>query len=35
MRLAVYVRVSSDEQVDGWSLDAQRDQCLALIRARR
>jgi site-specific DNA recombinase len=34
MRLAVYVRVSSDEQVDGWSLDAQRDQCLALIAAR-
>ncbi|MEO8396112.1 MAG: recombinase family protein [Chloroflexota bacterium] len=34
MRIAIYIRVSSDEQVEGWSLDAQRDQCLALTAAR-
>lgn len=27
MRLAVYIRVSSAEQVEGYSLDAQEDAC--------
>jgi hypothetical protein len=35
MRAAIYIRVSSDEQVDGWSLDAQRDQCRALAAMRK
>ena len=34
MRAAIYIRVSSDEQVDNWSLDAQSQQCLALAQAR-
>ena len=35
MRAAIYIRVSSEEQVDGWSLSAQRDQCPALAAIRR
>jgi len=34
MRVVSYVRVSREEQVEGWSLDAQRDQC-ADLAARR
>src|SRR5438094_1463618 len=33
-RTAVYVRVSSKEQVEGYSLDAQRRACRALCAAR-
>jgi DNA invertase Pin-like site-specific DNA recombinase len=34
MRVVSYVRVSREEQVEGWSLDAQRDLC-AELAARR
>jgi site-specific DNA recombinase len=34
MRAAIYIRVSSDEQVENWSLGAQREQCQALADAR-
>src|SRR5579872_2689014 len=34
MRAVIYTRVSSEEQVLGWSLEAQRTQCLALVEAR-
>src|SRR5258708_19572586 len=34
MRSAVYTRVSSEEGVLGWSLEAQRWQCLALVETR-
>lgn len=34
MRAAIYTRVSSIEQVDGYSLDAQRDICIRFIEAR-
>jgi DNA invertase Pin-like site-specific DNA recombinase len=30
----IYTRVSREEQVEGWSLDAQRDQCLMFAEAR-
>jgi site-specific DNA recombinase len=30
----IYTRVSREEQVEGWSLDAQRDQCLTFADAR-
>ncbi len=30
MRAAIYSRVSHEEQVEGWSLDAQHELCLAL-----
>ena len=28
MRCAIYVRVSREEQLEGWSLDAQLEQCM-------
>lgn len=34
MRAAIYSRVSHEEQVEGWSLDAQHELCLALINQR-
>jgi DNA invertase Pin-like site-specific DNA recombinase len=34
MRAVSYIRVSREEQVEGWSLAAQRDQC-AELAARR
>jgi site-specific DNA recombinase len=34
MRVVSYVRVSREEQVEGWSLDAQRDQCAELAALR-
>lgn len=34
MRAAIYTRVSSDEQVDGTSLDTQHDRCLAYVQAQ-
>ena len=34
MRVVSYIRVSRDEQVEGWSLDAQRDQCAELADRR-
>ncbi len=34
MRVVSYVRVSREEQVEGWSLDAQRDQCAELADRR-
>jgi site-specific DNA recombinase len=34
MRAAIYSRVSHEEQVEGWSLDAQHELCLALVRQR-
>jgi site-specific DNA recombinase len=30
MRAAIYIRVSSEEQVDNWSLGAQLERCCAL-----
>lgn len=33
-RAAIYTRVSSEEQVDGTSLDSQRDRCEALCKAK-
>ncbi|MGV8910465.1 MAG: recombinase family protein, partial [Propionicimonas sp.] len=33
-RAAVYVRVSSEEQIDGTSLDTQRERCLAFAQAK-
>jgi len=34
LRAAIYTRVSSDEQIDGTSLDTQRERCLALCEAK-
>jgi hypothetical protein len=34
IRCLIYTRVSREEQVEGWSLDAQRDQCLMFAGAR-
>jgi site-specific DNA recombinase len=34
IRCVIYTRVSREEQVEGWSLDAQRDQCLMFAGAR-
>jgi site-specific DNA recombinase len=34
MRVVSYIRVSREEQVEGWSLDAQRDQCADLAAQR-
>ena len=34
MRAAIYSRVSHEEQVEGWSLDAQHELCLALVNQR-
>ena len=34
MKCAVYIRVSREEQVEGWSLEAQHDLCLAEIKRR-
>ncbi len=34
MRAAIYSRVSHEEQVEGWSLDAQHELCLALVHQR-
>jgi len=34
MRAAIYSRVSHEEQVEGWSLDAQHELCLALATQR-
>ena len=34
MRCAIYVRVSREEQIEGWSLDAQLEQCRALAALR-
>jgi DNA invertase Pin-like site-specific DNA recombinase len=34
MRVVSYIRVSREEQVEGWSLDAQRDQCAELAALR-
>ena len=34
MRVVSYIRVSREEQVEGWSLDAQRDQCADLAVRR-
>lgn len=34
MRAVIYTRVSSEEQVQGWSLEAQRSKCLELLEAR-
>ena len=35
MRCAIYVRVSREEQLEGWSLDAQLEQCQALAALRK
>lgn len=34
MRAAIYSRVSHEEQVEGWSLDAQHELCMALVQQR-
>jgi len=34
VRCAIYVRVSREEQIEGWSLDAQLEQCRALAALR-
>lgn len=34
MKAAIYTRVSSDEQIDGTSLDTQRERCLAFCHAK-
>lgn len=34
MRAAIYSRVSHEEQVEGWSLDAQHELCMALVKQR-
>lgn len=34
MRAAIYSRVSHEEQVEGWSLDAQHELCMALVLQR-
>lgn len=34
MKVVSYIRVSREEQVEGWSLDAQRDQCAELAALR-
>jgi site-specific DNA recombinase len=34
MQSVIYTRVSREEQVEGWSLDAQREQCLNLAQTR-
>ena len=34
MRAALYSRVSHEEQVEGWSLDAQHELCLVLVNQR-
>ncbi len=34
MRAAIYSRVSHEEKVEGWSLDAQHELCLALAAQR-
>ena len=33
MRAAIYSRVSHEEQVEGWSLDAQHELCMALVHS--
>ena len=35
MRAALYARVSTEEQVEGYSIDAQRRAFQALVEARR
>lgn len=35
MRAVIYIRVSREEQAEGWSLDAQRDQCQQLAQSRQ
>lgn len=34
MRAAIYTRVSTEEQTEGWSLDAQQDECVGLLQRR-
>ena len=34
MRVAIYIRVSDQSQVDGYSLDAQERQCIEYCRSR-
>lgn len=34
MRAAIYTRVSTEEQTEGWSLDAQKDECVSLLQRR-
>lgn len=34
MRAAIFLRVSHEEEVEGWSLDAQHELCMALINQR-
>ncbi len=31
---AIYIRVSTEEQTEGWSLEAQRGLCQALAQSR-